>query len=773
MSPISPRARALAAIVALILAALAGLSWTRPPAPVPASAPPGEFSAERALAHVRAIAQRPHRMGSPEHARVRGYLMDQLAALHLDPAVQEAIVTDHRRGEVIFARVDNVVARRRGTGGGKALLLVAHYDTRSMTPGASDDGFGVAALLETMRALSAGEPLARDVIVLFTDGEEEGLFGARAFASSHPFASEVGMVLNFEARGDAGPALMFQTSDDNGALIDALAAAVAQPAANSLSQDIYRRMPNDTDLTVWLSPSPDARARTGGARVPALNVANIGGFERYHAPTDTPDNLDPGTLQHHGMHALSLARAFASGPLPPPARPDAAYFDAGPVFVRYPGAWGVPLACGCGALLAIFLALGTRGDAVRIGRALLGLAITIGVAVAVAVAAGVLWALAEALHPAYALMNAARPLLKDLYLTAFVTLGAGVALVVQRALAPRVRAGELFGGAAALFSLLAVVTAVYLPGGAFLFTWPALLALALGIAVLFAGGFEASTPLAVALQVLAPLPAIVVIAPFITQLPSAFGPAAAPAPAALAALCALLAAPALRHLLDAFRRAPLAALAAAGALYVAAGVLPPFDRGHPRPDTLFFAVDADAGRAFWASPDRAPDDWTSNVLDHASWRQDVPISFPLDGGFLTSEVAKVAEPAPEIRWLPASGGGAVLVRVVAPPAAEVLAVRVDGPIASARVAGKPVSAGGEVALRFYAPRADGVEIELNPRGPGPITVRALSQRPGFPEGATPQPGARPPERMAKPGMLPPWDDLLESDMTIVARKASR
>ena len=103
---------------------------------------------------------------------------------------------------------ENVVARLEGTNdGGKAFLLMAHYDSVSTAPGASDDGAGVASMLETLRALKAGPPLKNDVIFLFTDGEERGLLGARAFVDSHPWAEDVGVVLNLEARGNTGPAI--------------------------------------------------------------------------------------------------------------------------------------------------------------------------------------------------------------------------------------------------------------------------------------------------------------------------------------------------------------------------------------------------------------------------------------------------------------------------------------------------------------------------------------------------------------------------------------
>jgi Zn-dependent M28 family amino/carboxypeptidase len=96
------------------------------------------------------------------------------------------------------------------------VLLVAHYDGVGAGPAASDDGAGSAALLETMRALRARkQPLAHDIMVLFTDGEEAGLLGAAAFVREHPWAKDVAVILNFEARGTSGRSFMFEPARES------------------------------------------------------------------------------------------------------------------------------------------------------------------------------------------------------------------------------------------------------------------------------------------------------------------------------------------------------------------------------------------------------------------------------------------------------------------------------------------------------------------------------------------------------------------------------
>src|SRR4029453_6210943 len=97
-----------------------------------------------------------------------------------------------RYAEVGYIR--NVLARFPGrTPGGPAVVLMAHYDGVPGGPAAADAGSGPAAILETLRALRAGPPLAHDVIALITDGEEAGLLGAAAFVREHAWAKDVGV----------------------------------------------------------------------------------------------------------------------------------------------------------------------------------------------------------------------------------------------------------------------------------------------------------------------------------------------------------------------------------------------------------------------------------------------------------------------------------------------------------------------------------------------------------------------------------------------------
>ncbi len=147
----------------------------------------------------------------------------------------------------------------------------------------------------------AGPAPVHDVVFLITDGEEMGLLGAQGFYRQHPKARDVGLVLDFEARGSYGASSMFETSENNAWLIDNLIESAPDLVASSLSYEIYRRMPNDTDMSI-----------SKGEGIPGLNFAFVAGLFDYHAMTDSPANLDLDTLAQQANYVLGTAQHFAN-----------------------------------------------------------------------------------------------------------------------------------------------------------------------------------------------------------------------------------------------------------------------------------------------------------------------------------------------------------------------------------------------------------------------------------------------------------------------------
>jgi len=349
--------------LALLLAVLA----LQVPRPAPVDAPPTAFSAARALADVREIARAPHPVGSTEHARVQDWLLRRMQGLGLQVSTQSGPISRGaarhlRRMGGDPAAADFTAVNLVGLLPGRnpdlpAVALMAHYDTVPGSAGAADDSAGVAAALEAVRAIRARGPADRTLVVLLTDAEEIGLDGARIFWGGHPLRDRIGAVINLEARGGGGRAMMFETGRGNAETIDLFARVAPRVdggvTSNALAVFVYERMPNGTDFTV-----PRDRGVQG------LNLAFIGRPDQYHAPGSTPEALDPGSVQHIGSQALEAADALLRAEALPARTTDAVYADLfGRAVVAHPPVLGWALL----ALAAVLLGLAAWRARARAG----------------------------------------------------------------------------------------------------------------------------------------------------------------------------------------------------------------------------------------------------------------------------------------------------------------------------------------------------------------------------------------------------------------------
>lgn len=286
----------------LLLAVVFLLSmWnSRSPHPVGPDAPPDVFSAARARADlIRLLGdEAPHPIGSPANDLVRARLVERLVELGLTPEVQDTIACSAQWP--ICGHVRNVLARIDGTQP-TSVALMAHYDSRGYAPGAGDDGAGVATLLEIARILHGAPQSLNTVLFVFTDGEEPGLLGAEAFFAGHPWAHDVAAVINLEGSGSSGPALALRSGPRSGAIMNAFRSVAKYPVASSFSEELFKRMPNNTDFTV-----------SSRFDKPGIDFAFAGERNHYHTPRDTIANLSSATLQHHGDNVLPLVRALAN-----------------------------------------------------------------------------------------------------------------------------------------------------------------------------------------------------------------------------------------------------------------------------------------------------------------------------------------------------------------------------------------------------------------------------------------------------------------------------
>ena len=354
------------------------------------------FSEQNARAHVAMLAgtigSRP--VGTPENARARAYIIDQLKLYGYEVRVQE---TDARRSDLgLTARVANIIAVLPGTRQ-EAVGLLSHYDSVPDAPGAGDDAFGVAVSLEAAR-LIAGRDRTWTTMVLVTDAEEMGLMGAAALVHDPEVNGRLRAYLNLEASGSAGPAMLFQTGPGNHWLVRPWARRAPNPRGGSYAIEIYNRLPNDTDFSIL-------RTR----EIPGLNFALVGDSYAYHTARDTPDRLSSDALRTTGENVIATLDALQQTDITQRSPREATYFDvAGWRAVSYSAAFDW-FTTGAAALLALIAWLRLTRFVVRsegLGRWLLGFAGSILAAIAVVTAmVAATWILRmarEAYHPWYA-----------------------------------------------------------------------------------------------------------------------------------------------------------------------------------------------------------------------------------------------------------------------------------------------------------------------------------------------------------------------------------
>jgi hypothetical protein len=721
-----------AALLILAVLTVVSLSFVSPPAPLPADAPTDQFSAGRAFALVDHIGAKVHVAGSDAAGDVRDYIATTLTGLGIQTRIQDAVGADDHLGGFAMAHVRNVIGVLPGSSSTGRVFLIAHYDSVQVSYGGNDDGAGVATLLETARALAAGPKPRNDIVFVFTEGEEACLCGAEAFVSQDPLARDGGVALNFESRGSGGPAVTFETSNDNAGVVGVYGSSVPYPVATSFAVEVYRLLPNDTDFTLF---------RISG-RFTGLNAAYIDGSPVYHTPEDKPSYMDKGSLQDHGSNALALARAFGGADLARLSKPstgDSTYFPVLGLLVRYPG-WLVWPVAGLALIAVLVLAgLARSRKAATLGRTAAGFGLALLPLLLAAVAAQALWALLVAIRPGYANMN--DPWHPAWFRLGVVALVAAIVLSWYALLRRRIGAWPLAIGGLGWLAVLGIVFAAATPGGSYLTAVPALAGALAAIAALVLKPWWAR----IGALTLAAAVAVVILAPTVTLFFPALGLVTGGAAAAFAAMLGLALLPVLEWIFAPpevrrrlFAAAPALVAGLLAVVCVVAGLaVDKFDAAHPAPTQLMYALDTDTGTAVWASEDTAPNAWTDQYL---TGRADLTGEFPI---LPTDMATGPAQPAP----LPApvvavtadqSFGGTRTVTLTLTSQRSVrlayLRVESDTKLLRATVDGRPVPADQMVphlGILFHAPPRDGLVITLVVAGTGALKLRVMDGSDGL------------------------------------------
>ena len=756
--------RWIGVVVALVLSALAAISLLalEPLDPRPVSTPANEFSAERAFSHVEQVGEQPHPVGSAANAEVRNYLVGQLEDLGLQPTIQEATSARTKEGTASIARVENIHARIEGRNPTGHVVLVAHYDSVPRGPGAADDGAGVAAILEIARAITSSSPPRNDIDIVFTDAEEPWLLGAQAFVRDSHLDPRRSVVLNLEARGTSGPAMMFQSSSDNATLIPALASAQRPIAGSGLWEACSQLLTGDTDFSVFRN-----------AGFAGMNFAFMEGSARYHTPEDSPANLDHASLQDIGSTVLAATRHFADQDLGAPRGGSLTYFTVLGEVVYYPQFLAVPLAVLAAVVFAATLLYARRRRGVRI-RSVGWSAASFLALLVVTMALGIgAWQVLLLLHPGYGSFHTGDTYRPEWYAAGLLMLTAALTIgwyLLKRRRTPE----EIILGTWAWFVVLALTTAAFVPGAAYLFSWTPLGgSLLLTGAIRWGGQEPAWRYLALSAGA---VPAVALLVPLV-DIFFFLGLAFASGPMFMAVLVLVTALPVLDLL--ALRRAWLVAVAAVvvGLGLFATGLrIDTFDDEHPRQTRLVYALDADRERAWWLSADPDPPPWTDRYVDTERTMADdrfpdsphLSLSSRYHSG--PASVAQIKPPDITVRRSERDGDTRDLELHIAPGKASRLALYADTrshTVTTATVDGFSVEEApgqredtdpSKWGFVFHGGPPEGIEVTLEVRGEGPLPLHVIGYRDGLPQ---------------VPELTPRPDDLTwsgtSSNLTMVAK----
>ncbi len=560
--------------------------------------PLANFSEQRAAKHIKSISDQPHYVGSENHKNVALYLEKELQNLGLETSLQEGYtMTDW--GNLVKSK--NILARIKGTGSGKSLLLLSHYDSapHSASHGAADNATGVATILEGVRAfLHNKTPHQNDIIILFSDAEELGLNGAELFVTKSPWAKEVGLVLNFEARGTAGPSYMLlEVNDGNAEMVKGFAnSKVRFPVSNSLMYSIYKMLPNDTDLTVF---------RESG-RIQGFNFAFIDDHFNYHTQQDDFSHLDMKSVAHQGSYLMPLLAHFSNANLNLDSADDHNYFNTPFYFFHYPFSWNYIFLIAAALLFLFLVFIGLAKRLLNAHEMGLGFLRMFGALATSGLLAFLGWKFLLSIYPQYQDIQHGFTYNGHAYIAAFVLFTIGICFlfysniksetaIVNYAIAPLV-----------LWLVINTAIAIYLPGAGFLIIPVFFTLLMIAIFIIT----QRANPL---INAILSLPALMIFVPFIVMLPIGLGLKILSASAVLTVLLFTLLLPVYGRFGGKIAWSFAFIIAAIG-FCINAGMNSDYETGKARPNSLLYVYDADTDKALWVTYDKTLDAWTKTFL---------------------------------------------------------------------------------------------------------------------------------------------------------------
>ncbi|MEM0517607.1 M28 family peptidase [Aequorivita flava] len=562
--------------------------------------PATEFSVDRALEPLSEIAKQPHYLGSDGHKEVRKILIAEMQKLGLDPHIQTGFSLNP--DSKTLNKPVNIIGRIKGSEDGKALLLLSHYDS-ALVPsfGASDAGSGLVTILESVRAyLASRKQPKNDIIILFSDAEEIGLDGAKLFVNDHPWAKNVGLVLNFEARGTSGPSnMILETNGGNSKLVKEFIAANPDfPVASSLMYSVYKMLPNDTDSTVF---------REDGD-IDSFFFAFIDSHFNYHTANDNMYHLAWNSLMHQGSYLLPLIHYFADANLSElKAETDNVYVNLPLVkMLSYPFAWILPMLIIAAILFILLIYYGLKqkklnGKSIGLGFVPFLLSLLL---------CGLLgffgWKLILALYPQYAEIQQGFTYNGHWYIAFFVFISLAVSFAIYKKFTQKFNEPAFYVAPLFFWLLINVAVFIVLKGAAY-FIIPVFFGLLSFFIML-----RQERPNLLAMALLA-APALFIFAPLIQFFPVGLGLKMLVISCVFTVLLFALLWPVfgfykMKRLLS------VVCLLLAITCFGIAHSKSNYSEERRKPNSLIYYKDADTNKFYWLTYDEEIDEWTQNYL---------------------------------------------------------------------------------------------------------------------------------------------------------------
>lgn len=604
-------------IAGLIIAGAAFYTlWSQsPPAALPKDAPADQFSAYRAIEHAFNCSSESHPAGSKNNDKVAEYFMNTLRGMGVE--AEFMVKTAVHDNNVVLQQA--VIGRIPGTDNTGAIAFSAHYDSVPYGPGATDDIAGCIAMLEAARAFMNQPRMRNDLLFIFADAEEIGGNGASGFCS-HPLAENIGVITELDVRGTKGPALIYEYSDGNGALIRELRKAKDSgviPVTNSLMFAIYDASPFGSDFTKF---------RNAGMK--GYSLAYIDGFSWYHTANDSPEHVNPKSIQHFGSFVMGISKHFGNTDFTTVEleSTDETFFNAvGFNLIQYPMSLVMPL-----AVFAVLLLLLVTGAGIFISRIgwvgyLVALLLFLPVALVCMVLGFIIFGIVFGFGNISTFFITRPSYIPDvrifydgnLFCYAIALMTMAITTLTYGAAGKRLWVSELYAASLAWFCPILIALALYFPGGSYLFLWPVIFG-ALGVGVLAFGDANLERrPWLLLVMLLFGMPPLFLLLPGWQQLVWMASILASPLHALLIIFMLFNFMPAL-VLLGRVRRFWLFSIMAAdtAVVMIIIGLVLQSEPTKDRPvmNSVAYAANLDTGEAAWMSEDEQVDEWTQQFF---------------------------------------------------------------------------------------------------------------------------------------------------------------